>query len=323
MGVLTPHSVPQSYNGLPATASPYSTPYGTAGASPYPSGPSRPYPAYPPPGQQQASATGYPQSPAPSQSGMPSQSPAPTQSPALPPYQASSQQPQSEDQARKDAEAEAFVMRLCPPNTNPDVIRQLRTFRRVYLSTMTGPGEELKVDNAIRAYVDPHFPATNLNLGERALFDAISGIKELRVLPLNRPIIKQDASPVVAPTTANAESTSTHAAAAAQVAATTAVSQQNHPQPTPPQQLPTTTEPQQYTPNMTGTVPIASASTPQQPGTHAHRPSVEPLTPVPGSPAVPHVTPTKRSFTEIAADTRGGAEASENVDGKDAPAKID
>lgn len=307
MGVLTPHSVPQSYNGLPATASPYSTPYGTVGASPYPPGPRPPYPPYPAPGQQNVGSSGHQQSPAPSQSGMPSQSPAPQQSqaPLQSPYQ-SSQQPQSEDQARKDAEAEAFVMRLCPPNTNPDVIRQLRTFRRVYLSTMTGPGEELKVDNAIRAYVDPRFPPKNLNPGEKALFAAISGIHELSVLPLNVPVVKQDTLPVVASTTASADATGTHAAAAAQVAATSAVSQQTHSQPTPSSgQIPPASEPQRYTPNMTGTTPAAE---PAQPMTHAPRPSVEPLTPVPGSPAIPHVTPVKRSFTEIPADAQAGAQ---------------
>jgi len=64
-------------------------------------------------------------------------------------------------------------------------------------------------------------------------------------------------------------------------------------------------EPHRFTPNMT----IASTSVPSAPVAPvaslppSHRPSVEPLTPVPGSPAVQTGTPlVKRSITEITAD---------------------
>ncbi|KAF3042799.1 hypothetical protein E8E11_006153 [Didymella keratinophila] len=64
-------------------------------------------------------------------------------------------------------------------------------------------------------------------------------------------------------------------------------------------------EPHKFTPNMT----IASTSAPSAPVAPvaslppSHRPSVEPLTPVPGSPAVQTSTPlVKRSITEITAD---------------------
>ncbi|KAF3041321.1 hypothetical protein E8E12_005845 [Didymella heteroderae] len=60
-------------------------------------------------------------------------------------------------------------------------------------------------------------------------------------------------------------------------------------------------EPHKYTPNMT----VTSASAPPAPVASlppSHRPSVEPLTPVPGSPAVQTGTPlVKRSITEITA----------------------
>ncbi|KAH7093776.1 hypothetical protein FB567DRAFT_516054 [Paraphoma chrysanthemicola] len=267
-GVLYPTNTSQSYSGPPPSASPYGGPYATAGPSPYGPAPGQPYTPYPPPGQQPPRPSPYSQ-----------QSHAPHQAPQA-----------------------AGVPGRYLSTTHPDLIRQLEAFRKVYLEARTEPGEDQKVDNAIRAYVDPQFPKDKLTSAESALLYAISGIKELAKYNTSEPA-PQPAAPVHVPVTPSTCSAGTAAAIAADAAASTvAPSTPSQSQPatgasTAPQ---TEGEPQKFTPNMTGassTAPAPASHVPSLPS--SHRPSVEPLTPVPGSPAVQNGSLQKRSITDI------------------------
>ncbi|PSN72503.1 hypothetical protein BS50DRAFT_516786, partial [Corynespora cassiicola Philippines] len=212
-----------------------------------------------------------------------------------------------------------------PPNTNPDLIRQLEAFRTVYLQTRVEPGEDTKCDNAIRAYVIPRFSAS-LSAAEKDLLTAISGIPTLKELPNGGRMISEETTTEGQQQATGAQvnghqqalptaAASTAAAIAADAAAktgpnngTTASEQPGPPVSAPPAVAPTQpSEPHKFTPNMTG----ATAAVPTPAHIQAQRPSVEPLTPVPGSPAVQNQigTPVKRSFTEISAtaDTEAGA----------------
>jgi hypothetical protein len=70
----------------------------------------------------------------------------------------------------------------CPPSrylpdTDPLLSRSLDVFRKVYLMDRKEPGEDRKCDNAIRAFVDPHFQVDSLTTGEKALLDVIKSKK--------------------------------------------------------------------------------------------------------------------------------------------------
>jgi hypothetical protein len=290
-GMLYPTNTSQSYNAPPATASPYGGgPYATAGPSPYGPPPTRPYAPYPQPGQHATGATSY---------------------------QPQSQVPQQPSQSSNNDTAGRYLS-----TTHPDLIRQLEAFRKVYLDARTEEGEDRKVDNAIRAYVDPQFPRETLTTAEQALLQAILGIEHLGKYGTNEPAVQQVSAPVHTPSTTGTTLAGTAAAIAADAAANTVVpdadAQQapvqtsvssSGPVPQP------TSEPQRFTPNMTGaspalpptTAPVHSISSLPP----SHRPSVEPLTPVPGSPAIQHGTPLRRPFAELSAaiaDTARGTE---------------
>lgn len=296
-GVLYPSSAPQAQPAQNATASPYSGPYGNGAPSPY--GPARPYAPYPPPGHQPPGAPGQ------------------STQPQGPPQH----RPQSQSHAGKDPLDNVPPGRY-PPTTHPDLIRQLEAFRRVYLETRIEPGEDQKVDNAIRAYTDPNFALSRLNDGERSLYDAISGIAGLQQYRTHMPPVQQAAAPAPVPTTSSTTSAGTAAAIAADQAASTATTN-SQPQSSTPAVAPaqasaqySANEPQRFIPTMTGQSPSTTPNSgppsqapplgpaPAVPSLPpSHRPSVEPLTPVPGSPAVQNGTPVKRSFTEITAES--------------------
>jgi hypothetical protein len=195
--------------------------------------------------------------------------------------------------------------------THPDLIRQLEAFRKVYLDARKEPGEDRKVDNAIRAYVDPQFPRDRLSTAEVGLFSAISGIEDLKKYSTNE-VVQQVPTPVNPPPgTAVQETAAAIAAdAAAKNPPINPATQNAMPQPK--------YDPQRFTSNTSTVAHDAPSSTaiahPVLSLSSSHRPSVEPLTPVPGSPAVPNGALPKRSFTEVPvanADASGGAERPE------------
>jgi hypothetical protein len=290
-GVLYPTSTSQSYSGPPAAASPYGGPYATAGPSPYGPAPSRPYAPYPPTGQQVAGASPYvPQPPPPAQA------------------------PQSNNGVASGRYLHS---------TEPDLIRQLEAFRRVYLTARTEPGEDRKCDNAIRAFVDEDYPLENLTSSEVSLLEAIRGIKALAQYMKDRPPRQQLSAPANLPPSPTTTSAGTAAAMVADAVAssispaptaqTSASTTSEAPQSSTHQP---TSEPHKFTPNMTAASPAPPPSTAPTPAVpslpNSHRPSVEPLTPVPGSPAFQNVPPGPRAFVEIPATTpepNAGAEA--------------
>jgi hypothetical protein len=346
-GVLVATSVQQTYNGLPATASPYSGPYGNAGASPYGQGPPRPFPSYSQSGQQQTGPSGHPsQSPAPPQSPRPPQSavsvpPASqslTHSPAPPNPAAPLQQPQPQTRTVKETNEDIENRHLFPPNTNSHVVTQLSAFREVYLRTRIEPGEEGKVDNAIRAYVGA-YPESKLNDKERFLLESISGIEGLNDHRLGKIATKQE--------TGN-QAPSPSGTPAHQHYSQQQYPPQQHPsKPYPPHQYapqqsaspydrpaqvasPYATSPHTFMPNMMGrhAAPPNAAPTPAASGAPSsvppsHRPSVEPLTPVPGSPAAQTTTPLRRSLAEINADADAGAEQLSKLGGGEQLLKLE
>jgi hypothetical protein len=192
--------------------------------------------------------------------------------------------------------------------THPDLIRQLEAFRKVYLDARKEPGEDRKVDNAIRAYVDPQFPRDRLNTAEVGLFNAISGIEDLKKYSTNE-VVQQVPTPVNPPPVSDTAAVIA-ADAAAKSPPINPATQTAIPQPT--------YNPQRFSSNTSAVAHNASSSTaithPVLSLSSSHRPSVEPLTPVPGSPAVPNGALPKRSFTEVPvanADASGGAERPE------------
>ncbi|KAH7346077.1 hypothetical protein BKA66DRAFT_478235 [Pyrenochaeta sp. MPI-SDFR-AT-0127] len=293
-GVLYPTAAPQAYSGPPAP-SPYGgQQYPTAGASPYGQPQSRPYAPYPPPSGQQSSGPSAP----PTQS---STSPYPPQSPYGPPQQGHSSEG-----------AIPHPSGRYPLATHPDLIPQLEAFRKVYLDARTGPGEDKKVDNAIRACVDTTVPEASLTDSERLLLKSIRSIEGVAKHLTSAPAVKQE-NTVSAPVTTSTLAAGTAAAIAADAVKNTATGHQSPPvedatastSATSPAPMPQSNdEPQNFTPNMTG----ATSAAPVQPLPATHRPSVEPLTPVPGSPAVQNGTPLKRSITEINVDSIADAE---------------
>ncbi|KAL1592002.1 hypothetical protein SLS60_011594 [Paraconiothyrium brasiliense] len=300
-GVLFPTSAPPS-SGSPYTSAPtYTSPFATAGQSPYgmPNG-SSPYTPYPPAGQPPK----------------PSPTPAPT---------SNTQQASGTQAPQRPASTAPHPSGRYPASTNPDLIRQLEAFRTVYLHTRIEPGEDQKADNAIRAFVTPDLESS-LTPAEAALLDSIKTIPMLEELRggVHAPIKSEEntqptatKTPVEALATFNASMapapTTTAAIAAADAAANTAP---NKPPPTAAHNLP-----QNFAPPMTATsqpgttpgpAPAAPAPLPAIANVQAQRPSVEPITPVPGSPAVQNGTPVTRAVHEVAAvaptGTASGAE---------------
>ncbi|KAJ4373094.1 hypothetical protein N0V83_003385 [Neocucurbitaria cava] len=301
-GVLYPTTAPQTYSG-PPTASPYGgQQYATAGASPY--GPPRPYPTYPPQGQQSAPSAAPP--------AQASASPYAQQPPHGAPQQGSSHEGTIPHPSGR-----------YPLATHPDLIRQLEAFRKVYLEARLEPGEDKKVDNAIRACVDTTVPEASLTESEKLLLKSIRSIEGVAKHLTSAPPVKEENVP--APNVPG--STSTIAAGTAAAIAADAVvaqqqqppTQQTAPQATVPSPAPTqqaTGEPHKFTPNMASAAPAPapSSSATAYPLPASHRPSVEPLTPVPGSPAVQNGTPLRRSITETNTDTVESAEGAKKQD---------
>jgi hypothetical protein len=106
----------------------------------------------------------------------------------------------------------------------------LEAFRTVYLQTRIEPGEDAKVDNAIKAYVTPEVAAT-LTPQEQNLLASIKTIPTLEGLRITHHSIKQeDGAPPVGPSappisnvkaapTTTATETATATATAAAIAA--------------------------------------------------------------------------------------------------------
>lgn len=341
-GVLYPTNAPPAHNGH-AAASPYGGPYASTGASPYAAAPSRPYAPYPPQGYPQPNSSGPPPQapspqngppagPSPTPGGPPSQSPAPPQQSQLPAQAQPSQAPQP-GPAHPTVNVTPDIIARYPANTNHDVIRNLEMFRSQYVKLRTEPGEDTKVDNAIRAFIDTNVSQASLTDPERQLLSAITKIPNLAAYRANPVAGNQGNATTESPVSSTAAAGTAAAIAAAGAASSTAAipantSHQQAPQQSP-QQAPTqhatqpptssparpahdstapmtpgpvASEPHKFTPNMTAVSaqapPASAANLPP-----SHRPSVEPLTPVPGSPAVQAGTPlVKRSITEITAD---------------------
>ncbi|KAI4695041.1 uncharacterized protein J4E84_001665 [Alternaria hordeiaustralica] len=309
-GVLYPTAAPQQspYSG-PSAPSPYGGPYANAGASPYGPAPPRPYAAYPPQGQQSnAPSASQPQS---------SASPY-----GPPPPQAPSRQGSTNDTAAPHPSGRY------PIGVHPELIRQLEAYRKTYLEQCLGPEEQKKVDNAIRACVDRTVPESTLTEPERKLLISICGVESINKYVKRAPDVKDE------------DEASTAAAFAAAGAAANTVSQQYHPppqaahptgsaSPAPPRE---NSEPHKFTPNMTGAspstptaaTPSTAAPAPPVAAMPSHRPSVEPITPVPGSPAVQTGTPMRRPMTELTADSTPDAdEAKKPEENQGAPKKTD
>ncbi|KAF1358548.1 hypothetical protein EJ07DRAFT_124200 [Lizonia empirigonia] len=301
-GVLYPTSAPPSHNSH-AAASPYGGPYATAGTNPYGAAPSRPYTPYPP--------QNYQQSGPPAPQGLPQQSPAPSQS--QPPPQAHKSQAAPASFVSPIIELTPEMISRYPVNTNHDLIRNLEAFRLVYIHKSVNPGEDAKVEKAIRAFLDPSIPQASLTEPEQLLLRAITNVPNLITFRANPIVAQQDNTPTQQPVTSTAAAGTAAAIAAGGGTLQQAPQQATQPPASFPAAAPTataptapllaTSEPHGFTPNIT------SAPTPAPPGPSSslppsHRPSVEPLTPVPGSPAVPVQGGTplaKRSITDTTA----------------------
>jgi hypothetical protein len=161
---------------------------------------------------------------------------------------------------------------------------------------------------------------------ERKLLISICGVESINKHVKRAPDVKDE------------DEASTAAAFAAAGAAANTMAQQYPPAPQ--SANPTATaspaptrensEPQKFTPNMTGASPAPPTTTAQPTAPPAsamapsHRPSVEPITPVPGSPAVQNGTPLRRPMTELTADSTPGAdEAKKTENSQDASKKAE
>lgn len=319
-GVLYPTATTQG----PPAASPYGGPYATAGPSPYGQGPPRPYAPYPPGNGQQSSGSSAPSAQA-----------------TASPYASQSHQHTPQHSAPYDGVAPHPSGRY-PLSTHPDLIRQLEAFRKVYLEARLEPGEDKKVDNAIRACVDTTVPEASLTDSEKLLLKSIRSIEGVAKHLRSTPAVKQENTS--APASLPATTTTVTAGTAAAIAADAVVAQQQPsqqsqqapqvtPQSTPSTnvsptaQLQGTTEPHKYIPNMTSAPPLVpSGSGPLPAHATSHRPSVEPLTPVPGtpvpgSPAVTSGTPLKREITAVAVGSVGEAEEETKPEGESTESK--
>ncbi|PVH95925.1 hypothetical protein DM02DRAFT_617583 [Periconia macrospinosa] len=317
-GVLYPTTAPPASYGSQGTSGAYGNHYATAGPSPYGPPPNRPYMPYPP----QQSGPAAPSPPVPNASNRPAPNPqAHTQS----------QTPHHDNSGIPHPSGRY------PVSTDPELIRQLEAFRTVYLQTRIEPGEDLKVNNAIRACVTPELTAC-LTLPEQNLLKSIKTIPKLKELMGHKedpaPGKETDAKPVNG-TAASGPSTTKpeEAAPSATVAAIAAVAAANTVPNTTPPSTAAPSEPHKFTPNMTpqtSSLPtgpvqppassaittVASAVGPAR--VQAQRPSVEPLTPVPGSPAVQATpqtkTPAPGTPMPIAEDAASGAQEAAKVE---------
>ncbi|CAI6244686.1 unnamed protein product [Periconia digitata] len=309
-GVLFPTSAPPASYGNQATAGAYGNHYAAGGPSPYGPPPPNRYMPYPP---QPASST----APSP---------PVPNAAHRPPP----SSQPQGQGQNHHHDNSIPHPSGRYPVSINPEVIRHLEAFRTVYLQTRIEPGEDVKVNNAIRAYVMPELEAC-LTLPEQNLLKSIKTIPKLKELKdkAEDPIPGKGADPPPVNGTATVGQSAVkveEAAPSATVAAIAAVAAANTVPNTTPSSTPQANEPHKFTPNMTPQAPSAPSDTPQPPAqpptqppastvitniaaaagparVQAQRPSVEPLTPLPGSPAVQDTPQIKTSAPVSAATT--------------------
>ncbi|KAL6704991.1 hypothetical protein ACN47E_007394 [Coniothyrium glycines] len=278
-GVLYPTAAPQNYSTPPAP-SPYAGPYAAAGASPYGPAPPRPYAPYPPPAQQPNGAS------APSGPSVSPYGPTPMATPV--------------PQHHVNNGVAPHPSGRYPLATHPDLIRQLEAFREAYLKQRVEPGEQTKVDNAIRACVDTTVPEVTLTGPEKLLLTAIRSIAA--VAKLLAPSVKPQDVPVNQPAAADTDAAGTAASIAADAVANSAAAPQNGIYQS--ASITDVNAAQNHTPNMMGSTFAAHASgTSAHPLPASHRPSVEPLTPVPGSPALQNGTPVKRNMTEITAES--------------------
>ena len=233
--------------------------YATVGASPYSQTPPRPYPPYPMPGQQ----------PTPISGGFPHSLVSP----------------------KGIENAVPHPSGRYPLTTHPDLIPQLEAFRKVYLDARTEPGEDKKVDNAIRACVDATVPEASLTEAEKLLLKSIRNIEGVAKHLTNTPVLKKDDQTSSMPLSTSTMAAGTAAAIAADAAKNPAITQSQSGQA-----------------SMNKTMSTATSSQPPSadPSPSMHRPSVEPLTPLPGSPSTQDNTPVKRDMTAVKAD--GNAE---------------
>lgn len=296
-GVLYPTAAPSPYAAPPA-ASPYGGPYPAAGQSPYAQGPSRPYAPYPPQNHHHNGVT------------------PPNMPPTASPYAGQSPYGAPPSNTQADSQTPHPSGRY-PLATHPDLIRQLEAFRKVYLDARKEPGEREKVDNAIRACVDTTVPEASLTNAERQLLTSISRVDGI-AKHLKRPSsTQQEGTPVTAPASTSTIDAGTAAAIAADAAVGNGGPQEQckphsmpPTEPAPEQASRTNADPQSFTPNMTGE---ASATPAAPPMPLSHRPSVEPITPVPGSPAVQNGTPLKRQIPEVDVESTPNTEEADKA----------
>jgi len=309
-GVLYPTAAPSPYSAPPAP-SPYGGPYAATNQSPYTPAPPRPYPPYPPSGQQMVgNAT-------------------PAAQPSVSPYATQSSHAPSSQGPPGDVPVPHPSGRY-PLATHPDLIRQLEAFRKVYLDARKEPGEREKVDNAIRACVDTTVPEASLTNAERQLLTSISRVDGIAKHLKRPPPAQQEGTRVTAPETTSTMDAGMAAAIAADAAAgnegpreqakqqtTSSKSDQVAQQAQRPEG-----QPQAFTPNMAaGPSNATAAPTPVHARPPSHRPSVEPITPVPGSPAVQDGVLPKPSIAEPPTDDTFDAKKTEEIDAKEAPVK--
>ncbi len=256
----------------PTTAPPtHGGQYATAGASPYSQVPPRPYAPYPAAGQSHPAVGTSPYALAPAQG---------------------------------TEHAVPHPSGRYPLSTHPDLIPQLEAFRKVYLDARTEPGEDKKVDNAIRACVDTTVPEASLTEAEKLLLKSIRSIEGVAKHLTNTPVLKKDNETASVPVTTSTVAAGTAAAIAADAAKNPAITQSGQP---------TTNK----------GIPFATSSNPPTagPSPSMHRPSVEPLTPVPGSPATQDNTPIKREVPAFPADSNTEAKPVEKAEAEKAEAE--
>ncbi|KAF2011054.1 hypothetical protein BU24DRAFT_454556 [Aaosphaeria arxii CBS 175.79] len=330
-GVLMPTNGPYS-------ASPYGNQYASTGASPYANAANRTYSPY----AAAASSSATPQA-----ASAPSQYPNSTASA----HSAIPQPPPANTHVGPHPSGRY------PISTDLAVITQLEAFRTHYLekTTLDRRLEEVKVDNAIRAVVNPGI-ATGVTDEEQRLVIVLQnflsqiGIKQLPRAETQEPkkdvAIKQEetngrhpSEPQIQANTTNEvksqppppPATTTASTAAAIAASDAAVAASGQPQQSsshtssqPPQEAVanTTTKSESQSspwppatsvnstaenqPNASSAAPATGSTVngtnvavPSPVSTHTARPSVEPLTPVPGSPAVPGGSLVKQALTQF------------------------
>ncbi|KAH7130521.1 hypothetical protein B0J11DRAFT_430451 [Dendryphion nanum] len=274
-GVLMPTTGSQ---GGTTTSGSYQSQYATAGASPYASGPTRTYSPYATAGSPSSTLPHVPTVPRPTSNA----------STHNPPHH-----PSNTSIPRVSHPSGRY-----PVGTDPLIIAQLEGFRQYYLeqTELDRDLETVKVDNAYKALFNPAF-VSKLTKQEADLLDSISGF--VSKIPVGN-TSPQEGAEAMKKAAMSTNLASTAAAIAAHNAAAAASNETKEIPNVPLAKLETSSskpgtsaispgmEPHKFTPSMVNPAvsfvangPMAVASSPI--GT---RPSVEPLTPVPGSPAV-------------------------------------